>query len=401
MISEIFVFFIMAAIILLGFLSHIFFKRTNIPSFLLLIFVGILIAPLGFVDREAFIPLMEIFSSFTLIMVTFYSGLHLSIKDIVSQSGRALMQSSTYILSSVFLIGLVCNLFLGWPLVESFIFSSMTGGEITAAVVVPLAFSLGLSDEVKSLLTLETAISTIITIVLFFVFLNQWLVGSADIYAATTMIASSFSIALIVGLFLSLISIKILFRFRDEEYTYVLTIGLVLVIYATVKWLGGNGELGVLIFGLLLSNYKMISRIIETYGDMSGIISDLRRFQDEISFLLETFFFVFLGLVFIVDPSFIYLGLIYSGFFLLILLFTRYLAVSLATYNSPIKRERMIITVMCAQGMVPATLSIYLLRYNLDLNLVFMSLITYIIILTNIVTTIGVWIFSNRLKKSR
>jgi hypothetical protein len=45
---------------------------------------------------------------------------------------------------------------------------------------------------------------------------------------------------------------------------------------------------------------------------------------------------------------------------------------------------------------VPGTLSIYLLRYDLELKMVFMSLITYIIILTNIVTTIGVWWVSRK-----
>ena len=396
MINEILVFFVTSVIILIGYFSHIFFEKTNIPSFLLLIFIGLIIAPLNIINRDEFIPLMGIFSSFTLIMVTFYSGLNLNIRDILFQSGRALMQSTIYILSSVFLIGIACNILLGWKMLEAFIFSSMTGGEITAAVVIPLAFSLDLNDEVKSLLTLESAISTILTIVLFFVFLNQWLLGTTNIYAATSMIARNFSIAIIFGALLSLVSIKILYRFRRKEYTYVLTIGLTLIIYAIIKWLGGNGELGVLIFGLLLSNDKLTSRILNFYEDLSIIIEGLRRFQDEISFLLETFFFVFLGLVFIIDPSFILEGLIYSMLFLSILLLTRYMAVSIATKGSILERFRAVITIMCAQGMVPATLSIYLLRYDMELKITFMSLITYIIILTNIVTTIGVWWLSRR-----
>jgi NhaP-type Na+/H+ or K+/H+ antiporter len=346
MISEILVFFIMAAIILIGFFSHLFFERTNIPSFLLLIFIGIVVAPLNIITREEFIPLMEIFSSFTLIMVTFYSGLNLSIRDIIYQSGRALIQSSVYILSSVFLIGLACNILLGWKLVEAFIFSSMTGGEITAAVVVPLAFSLGLSDELKSILTLESAISTILTIVLFFAFLNQWLIGTADLYAAASMIAANFSIALIFGTLFSIASLRILYRYKEKQYTYVLTIGLALAIYTFVKWMGGNGELAVLIFGLSLSNNKIVSRVLNLYEDISAVISGLRQFQNEISFLLETFFFVFLGLVFIIDPSFILTGLMYSSLFLLILLFTRYIAVSTATYKSQFTKDRLIITIM-------------------------------------------------------
>ena len=397
---EMIAFLVTAVIILIGFIGHLFFEKTKIPSFLFLIFIGVLLGPVfHIIDRSSFIPLMEIFSTFTLIMVTFYSGLNLNIRDIIQQSARALIQSTIYILSSAFIIGIICNIILKWNFIEAFIFSSMTGGEVTAAVIVPLAFSLGLSNDVKSLLTLESAISTVITIVLFFMFLNQWLLGKTDIFAAASSIAGNFSIAIIYGSLLSLIFLRILYQYKDREYTYVLTIGLVLTLYVTVKWLGGNGELGVLIFGLFLSNHKVVSRLFNMHVDISLIFSRLNHFQDEISFLLETFFFVFLGLAFVIDEQYIFMGLLYGTIFLLILLLTRYTAVSIASRHSSLAKHRFIITVMCAQGIVPASLSIYLLRYGeMQLNTIFLSLITYIIILTNVVTTVGVLWFSRKRK---
>ena len=397
---ETLVFLIAAIIILIGFIGHLFFERTKIPSFLFLIFIGVLLGPIfHLVDRTSFMPTMEIFSTFTLIMVTFYSGLNLNMRDIIQQSARALVQSSIYIISSVFIIGILCNIFLKWSLIESFIFSSMTGGEVTAAVIIPLAFSLGLSDDVKSLLTLESAISTVLTIVLFFMFLGQWLSGKADVFASLSLVMENFSIAIIYGALLSLIFLRILYQFRNKEYTYVLTIGLALILYATVKWLGGNGELGVLIFGLFLSNHKVLSRVFNMYVDISYIFSKLNQFQDEVSFLLETFFFVFLGIAFVIQSKYIFMGLFYGVIFLLILLLTRFTAVSIASRHSSLAKHRFIITIMCAQGIVPASLSIYLLRYgNMQLNTIFLMLITYIIILTNVVTTIGVWWFSRKNK---
>ena len=400
MIEETLVIMLLALVVLLGYFGHIFFKRTRIPHFLLLVSVGIIINLFNIMDKELLLPIVGLFSTLTLIMVTFYSGLNLELYDIIYQSGRAFLQSLTYILISVFLIGFVAHLFLGWPLLESFIFSSMTGGEITAAVVVPLVFSLGLRDEVKALLTLETAISTIITIVLFFMFLNQWLAGTADIYKAILSVVSNFTVAIIFGIIFSLVSLKVLLKFRREEYAFVLILGELLLIYTLVKSIGGNGELAALIFGLLLSNSRMLSETIHiNFGaDISPLIFRLNEFQDEISFIFETLFFVFLGMVFIIDISTMLSYLSIATLFVLILLATRFAAVSLANLGSDIFRYRGIITILCAQGIVPASLSIYLLRYNLPLKYTFMSLITYIIILTNIITTVGVSIASHFMK---
>ena len=396
MIEETIVIMLLALVVLLGYFGHIFFKKTRVPHFLLLVSVGIIINLLNILDKDFLIPIVGLFSTLTLIMVTFYSGLNLEIYDIIYQSGRAFLQSFTYIIVSVILIGVAGHLLLDWPLLESFIFSSMTGGEITAAVVVPLVFSLGLRDEVKALLTLETAISTIITIVLFFMFLNQWLAGTTDIYKAVISVVSNFTVAIIFGIFFSLLSIKVLLRFRKEEYTFVLIIGMLLLIYTIVKSIGGNGELAALILGLFLSNNRMLSDImhIDFETDISMLIFRLNEFQDEISFIFETLFFVFLGMVFVINFSTIMINLMIASLFVSILLITRFTAVSLANLGSDTYRYRLIITILCAQGIVPASLSIYLLRYDLPLKYTFMSLITYIIILTNVITTIGVWITS-------
>ena len=391
--NDVFILLLLAFFILLGYLGHIFFDKTGIPYFLLLIFIGLIVNIFNIFERDLLIPIVELFSTLTLIMVTFYSGLNLDIVDIVTQSWRAFLQSALYILVSVFLIGYAAHIILGWSLIHSLIFSSMTGGEVTAAVIVPLAFKLGVSERVKALLTLETAISTVITIVLFFTFLNQWISGYVGIESIIPII-SNFTVAIVVGSILSIMTIKIIHKFRKREYTYVLTIGLLLMIYTVVKALGGNGELAALMLGLLLSNDSVLSKIVGREGQLSLslIIYRLNEIQDEISFLFETMFFVFLGLVFIIEESTIISNLLIAGLFTIILIITRYIAVSIANWGTEVYEYRSIITVLCAQGIVPATLSIYLLRYNLPLKYTFMSLITYIIILTNMITTVGVWI---------
>ncbi len=401
MIDELLVFFVVTVIILLGYAGNLFFERTRIPSFLFLIAMGVVIGPvLGIVDREAFIPLLGVFSTFTLIMVTFYSGLNLNLRDIILQSGRTLLQSTLYIVTSMILIATAGHLIMGWDLLQSLIFGSMTGGEITAAVVVPLTFSLNLSEDVKSILTLESAISTVYSIVLFFVLLQQWQLGTTDLGSALSSIIVRFSVGIVFGLGLSLLFLRMLHRLRGKPYTYVLTIAMTLLVYTLIEWLNGNGAFGVLMLGLFLSNEKSISRHIGVDMNIDGVFPSLNDFQNEISFLLETFFFVFLGLIFVVDPSSVLENMLAGLLFVVILVTIRFLAVTVAQHGSTAAKDRSMITIMCAQGIVPASLSIYLLGFNVPLKETFVSVITYIIILTNLVTTLGVW-WSSRHRRSK
>jgi NhaP-type Na+/H+ or K+/H+ antiporter len=106
----------------------------------------------------------------------------------------------------------------------------------------------------------------------------------------------------LVGLF-SVGGILILERFQTQRYTYVLTLGLVFVTYSLSSELGGSGELSVLIFGIMLGNYSVLNAIRRRRFDLENLRNQLGLFQEEISFLMETLFFVFLGLTFLIDPA--------------------------------------------------------------------------------------------------
>ncbi len=162
MINELVVFSVVAGIIFLGFGGEIFFKRTGISYFLFLIFVGILLGPVFHVfPREPLIPVLGIFSSFTLIMVLFYSGMDMRIREVITGSPRTLLQVTIYVVVSIFTIGMLGYLVLKWDLVQSLMFGSMIGGETTAAVVVPLTRSLSLREKTVTFLTLESLVKTI------------------------------------------------------------------------------------------------------------------------------------------------------------------------------------------------------------------------------------------------
>ena len=74
---------------------------------------------------------------------------------------------------------------------------------------------------------------------------------------------------------------------------------------------------------------------------------------------------------------------------LMVLLAFRALATTASTYHSELRADRTKIILFCAQGLTPATLAIIAVNEGLPLAGQFLSLVTYVIILTNVVTTAG------------
>ncbi|MDG6953096.1 MAG: cation:proton antiporter [Nitrososphaerota archaeon] len=382
-----------AAIIVVGFLGELFFKKTGVPMFIFLILMGIIIGPvLNFFPRTSLLPSLGVFAVLTLLMVLFYGGIDTSLDSVRKGGGRAFLQVLVYVLGSTAAIAFIINALLGWGLVSSFIFASMVGGETTAAVVIPLSRSLKLPEATVAFLTLESAMNSILLIVLFFAFVGIYQTGIANPVATLTKVSGNFSVGIVLGGILSIVWVFVLNRVQQRKYTYVLTLGLVFITYVISDSLGGSGELSVLIFGIVLGNYALIGRLTNWHFSMDVLQQRLGVFQEEISFLMETLFFVFLGLTFEINPSsvidFLAVGAVIVG----VLMLFRVLATAASTVGSDLARNRRDIITMCAQGLVPATLAIIAVDDGLPHANSFLNVVTYVIILTNIIAAAGaIW----------
>jgi potassium/hydrogen antiporter len=384
------VFAVVAAIIIIGYAGESLFRKTGVPAFIFLIITGIVLGPILHVFPVAsLIPALAVFAELTLLMVLFYAGTDTKLASALRGGGRAFIQVIIYVGTSTFLIGLFAFFFLNWDIVQSFIFASMVGGETTAAVVVPLSRALKLPDVTVAFLTLESAMNSIFSIVLFFAFVGIYDTGTGDLLSTLSKIAANFSVGIVLGLLLGVGGVLALNRFQARKYTYVLTVGVIFLTYSVTEELGGSGELAVLIFGLILGNYYVLNSLLKTPLDMDPLRKQLGTFQDEISFLMETLFFVFLGLTFAISAGQIVNNFLTGAVIVSILLSVRYVATSASTFHSELSKEKRGIILMCAQGLVPATLAILALDLQLPLANSFLNLVTYVIILTNIVTAGG------------
>jgi Na+:H+ antiporter len=388
------VFATVAGIITLAFVGEILFRRTGVPSFLFLIFIGILLGPVfGVFSPDALRPILGLFAELTLVMILFYSGLDMKLRSLVKGGGRTMMLVLSYVGLATLAIGLFGYFVMGWGAVQAFIFGAIVGGQTSTPVVVPLAKSLKLPEATTTLVTLESVVNSIVGIIVFLALLQVFTSGTSSWSSSFSEVAASFSIGIVPAALMSGLWIILLARMKDQKYTYVLTLGLLLATYSITTSLGGSGELGVFIFGLMFGNYKILNSLRDSQLDLDELTERLSGFQDEISFLLNALFFVFLGLTFS-----LVLNALLSNFgvaiaIVALLMGSRAVTVYASTFRSELQKSRPEIIILSAQGVTQATLGIIALDAGLPLGSLFLTLVAYVIILTNVITTVGsVWI---------
>jgi cell volume regulation protein A len=279
---------------------------------------------------------------------------------------------------------------MGWEWINSFMLGSIVS-QTGSVVIIPLVKKIGVQEGTATLLSIEAIVTSIYNIVFFSALLEARLGGVLNFTEALTLITAKFSVGAIVGLIEGILFLQIFFLLQREEFTYMLTLGIILLSYVISEELKGSGALTVLILGIILGNSEEIFRIMRR-GHSSHLLEVKRRLENlqaEISFILRTFFFVLLGLVLDISQSSLFTALIYGLPITSILLASRFLVASVSTWRSPMFRERKIITGMCALGLTPALLSLIPLQYNLHNSNLYPAIITNLIILTNTITSMS------------
>jgi cell volume regulation protein A len=387
---------------IVGFLANILFRSTGWPEILFLIFIGILLGPvLKLFSQSDFLPVLPLISTFTLVMVLFRGGMELDLYEVAARSLRSLFQTIAYFTGGLLLIALFTHFVLGWQLIDGLLLGSMISqtGEV---VVIPLVKKLGLQDQSATLLSIESVVSSIVCIVFFFAFLATKLSGTFTPMSIATSIIMEFGVGIAVGAIMAVPWLRVLATLEKNDLVYIATLGYVLACYAVATALGGSGALAILAFGVILGNDRQVLRILRMKrfaSSLSEAKNYLMRFQTELSFVLRTFFFVLLGLIYDATQSGLIIGLSIGLPIVALLLTARFVAVSASTWRSPMASEKKTIIGMCPLGLTPALLSFIVLQYNFPDGYLFPLIVTTAIITTNIIASVTA--FVSKRSKSR
>jgi cell volume regulation protein A len=379
-------------IIIIGFLGNYQFKRTGVPDILLLILLGFLFGPMMQIVRlEDIASLTPYLADLAMIFILFDGGLVMNLKISLRETPRAMLITVIHlVLCTVAVTFFMMS--IGIEPMYGTLFGIMISGN-SAAVLIPIVRSIKVSEETVSLITLESTLNNVFQVVSFLTIIGLITVGQLDVLVAAQDIAASFSIGGVIGFIFGFVWLHILLKIKRESFASMLTIAIVFIAYYTTKYLGGSGALCTLLFGIVLGNEKSIFRIIDRKVEEMVFNQYMRHFESEIAFLIRTFFFVYIGLSINITST---IAMVYGTILSMILLGMRTLATYLSTVHSPLKKERKIITVAMSRGLSEAVLSVIFLNYGLPYSTLFQDIAFMVIILTNIMCTIGIYIFTHK-----
>ncbi len=382
------IFTIVISLGLLIFFSHAFnelFDRTKIPNVLLLLLIGILIGPIGgIVTKDFFGQLGNVFTTITLIVILFESGSGLRFSELKKSIGAASLITLINFILTVIITAFLANMLTRLDWISSVFVGAIIGGT-SSAVVIPMVRQLKMSEKSTSILFLESALSDVLCLIVGLAVLEGIKLGALNMGAVFSKMWKALLFAVLLGIAGGLIWSIIIKLIRSIKNSMFTTLAFVFILYGIVELLGFNGGIAALSFGIILGNSDVINtskyfRKIFTFNT-SGFNDNEKNFFAEIVFIMQTYFFVYVGISLQFGSIYVYgIGLLIVTLVILV----RPLSIKLLTKKGTSSTEFAIMSVMTPKGLVAAVLASIPLQEGLPNGDVIMDL-GYSIVLFSIV----------------
>ena len=379
------VFFSIGIITIIGYVASNIFDRTGIPDTPFLILLGFIGATAlsrtasGF-DRTGLDFIAPYLAGLAIAVILFNGGMYLKIRQVIEETPRGFFVTATSVIITILAltaVGYLINtqvLDNAWGTGSNAIFASLFFASAlcgtSSAVIIPLVSKLKINKKAETFLTIESAFTDVFVVVLSVTILSIWTgtstPGSSEAASSILLqeMAGRFSIGIVFGILGGLIWLKILQSFptrigritsqQDVVHDDILTLTTCLMLFGFSEMSGGNGALAALCFGLVLGNGKEFGFIPSFRTNPVDAGSLMRKFQGQISFLLATFFFVYLGMIFIPTTSILLLGIIVT----VLLIGARNLSFRLTLKNDKsMMKDLRLLSSMLPRGLAAAAVS--------------------------------------------
>jgi len=399
-------------VLILGFIGNYIFNKTQIPSILWLLLSGLII---GYFFRLAELTanstdllgfISGLVGAIAIIIILFDGGINTDIYQLFRGAPRGLLLTFSSFFLSFFGTIIIIIILASTNLIKINYYDPLTIGAMLGAIVggtsspivIPLAYRLkNLQDKTKMLSSIESILTDPICIVVAFAIAFMVLeLGQINLLLGIGNVVKTFSVGIVLGLVSGFIWLFIMNKVRKEKYSYILTLAITFIVYAATVYLVGQSEGGegagaiaCIIFGLVLGNGKKILKMVNYQGKGFEMDENTKQFHGLISFVIRTFFFVYLGLLvstLVIEAEFILIGIIV----IIILILLRYIAVEISTYKGNFEKDdKQTMIFMMPRGLAAAILAVTFGERFLNEDL-FVGIAFVVILGTAIITTIGV-----------
>lgn len=370
-------------VIFLGVAGEAFFKKTGIPDVAFLMILGVIIGPVfGLIQPEAVIQVVPYFAALALIIIMFDGGLNLDIKHVVRTAHFSVTLAILGFILSVAMITFAAHFALGWLWLESILLGSIVGGS-SSAIVFGLVRNIKISEETKSMLSFESALTDILATIIAFILFEAVLAGHFDLQTLEETLGRAVVVGLVLGFGVGIPWMYVSTKLGNAQHAYMLTLGVLFVLFFLANSFGESGALTALVFGLMIGNKRHLSKILRF--KLPKIEMDDPT-HNQLTFLVRSFFFVFVGLM----ASFGQIEYLIFGVLITIAIYFGRIFVGKITLTKKFSLlDKAVTNAMIPRGLAAAVLATYPITMGIPNAEAYPQLVFFIILSSVIITTIG------------
>jgi cell volume regulation protein A len=184
---------------------------------------------------------------------------------------------------------------------EGLLLGAMIGGTSTSTVLSILG-CINLEDkdagQCRLFLVLESIVTDSISIVTAMTLIRLIETPQVPLIEGLKDIVFVFTVASVIGFGVGVIWVQVLNIARNRPFNYIMTIAVLFFSYILAEQAGGpgSGALAALVFGITMTNYPILARMFNLNERVRVERRRLRGFHEEITFLIKSFLFLFVGL---------------------------------------------------------------------------------------------------------
>lgn len=363
-----------AHFIILGvliFCAHLFsalFGKRKVPDVLFLVAIGIVLGPvLGWLKPEMLGSFGSLFASVTLVFILVDSGIDMRIDDLRRYWVGVVQVMFYSFVVTMTVAALVSHYVAGMEWMSSLLLGSMVAGT-GASIVIPMIRQMRVSDKTRTVLTLESAMSAVLCIVVALAIIEGMKMGKVRFERIVGNVLASFLMASMLGVVGGMVWSGLLQRVRSQQNSMFLTPAFVFVIYGITEALGFSGAIAALAFGVVLGNasYFEFSFLRKIYRKrqprMESLQNNEKAFFKEMVFILKTFFFIYIG---ISIPFTDGVALLYGLYIVLAIYVARFVLIAIVGRKNT-KIDRYIVSIMIPKGLASAVLASMPRQINIE-----------------------------------
>lgn len=290
-----------SSVIIISFLFNIISKKTNIPSVLMLIVLGICIKEFGGeqVNTNVFanLSVLEIIGNIGLIMIVLEAALDLDLKR----------EKIGLILKSFF-VALIALVLSSFAIAYIIMYTIQDVADLYKALIYAVPLSImssaiiipsvgGLKGNKKEFMVYESTFSDILGI-MFFYFLIGAEAGASSSEIAIDVL-KNIGVTVLISIILSYALVYVFQKLKSQVKLFLI-IAVLMFMYALGKKFHLSSLLIILFFGLVLNNTSLffrgrLSKIVNK-ETVKPILHDFHILTLESAFVIRTFFFVIFGM---------------------------------------------------------------------------------------------------------